>query len=93
MTTVNLKAAKLDESNKMGKSRIKLWTELKKLIGPISFKEKAFKKIISSHVEGEVKSHLKLHLLYFPASTLIVTPSDIDFVGVFPLPLQYINIH
>lgn len=58
MTTVNLKAAKLDESNKMDKSRINLWTELKKLIGPISFNEIAFKKIISSHIEGEGKSHL-----------------------------------
>lgn len=44
VATVNLKAPKLDESNKMDKFRIHLWTELKKWIGPISFNEKAFKK-------------------------------------------------
>lgn len=43
MWLINLKEAKLDESNKMGKSRINLWTELKKWIRPISFSEKAIK--------------------------------------------------
>ena len=64
----------------------KLFYELnsQNLIRHISFNEKAIK-IISSHVEGEGKSHLNLDLLSSPASTLIITPSDIFFVDVFPL--------
>lgn len=93
VTTVNLKAAKLDESNKMGKSRINLWTDLKKWIWPISVNEKAFEEITRSLVEEEGKSYLNLHLLFFTASVLIVTPSDIAVVCEFPLSMLYIYIY